>query len=476
MRVLGAKLRNKWEVPYRRLIRILEKEIWETGQADRNKLTEFAYYLLRILSLVKAGFIRNNVFVRPAALCYSSLLALGPLAAIVLLAAGFVLERVEQGKMLQLMNDFVVFLAPPLAEYFESNNGGGLESSLINENLLSGINGLIDSAKSGAFGLLGLLLLFLIAIQLFTAIEKAFNDIWGVRRGRNWLIRIVFYWAFISLGAIITFTTLAVYSQGTFEQMLQGLPLGDYILSIVRWLAPLLSFLIILILLSSFYTFIPNTQVYFLPALIGAFVVSVLLVLNNYLSFLYVRQVVHSQSLYGSLGIISILMLALYVFWVFILVGGQITYAIQNANFQANQKAWENTSRSTREVLSLAALVLVARRFRECAPPYSATELSERLRVPGQILNKSLSNLTEMGFISILTAESGKSVLTKCYQPAKPLNEITLYKFKQALDDFGNSEGKELLLEADPVIREFCEKTESDFRQNWQSKTLDDLL
>jgi membrane protein len=475
MGALGSIFRTKWKDPYQRFRQILKKEIWETEHENRNKGTEFAYYLLRILSLVKTGFIRNNVFVRSAALCYSSLLALGPLAAIVLLAAGLIMEQVERTKMLNLINETVIFLAPPVAEYFESSSGAS-EHSLINENLLNSLDGFIESAKSGAYGIIGLLLLVVIAIQLFMAIEKAFNDIWGVRRGRSLMQRIVFYWTFITLGAALVLTSLAVYSAGTYVQLVEGLPLGVHILRLIHWLAPLLSFFLILTLLASFYRFIPNTQVYFLPAVSGAFIVSVLLFLNKELSFLYVKYVVNQESLYGSLGIIPILMMALYIFWVIILIGGQITYAIQNANFLANQQAWENTSRSTREVLSLAALLLVARRFKACKPAYSSTQLSKKLRVPGQILNESLANLMDMGFITILTSDVGTNDTIKRYQPSKPLSKINLFQFKKALDDYGNSEGKDLILDVDPLIRKYSEKAEKHAQDDWGNKTMEDLL
>ena len=193
------------------------------------------------------------------------------------------------------------------------------------------------------------------------AVERAFNDIWGVSRGRRWVHRFGSYLSFIAIGGAITVAILAVYSAGQYVQIVEGLPLGEHILELIRWLAPLLSFLLMIGLLAWFYQYIPNTQVYFLPALSGAFIVSILLVLNKKLSVLYVTYVVNQQSLYGSLGIIPIMMLALFIFWIFILVGGQITYAIQNANFLANQQAWQNTSHSTREILSLAALLLIAR-------------------------------------------------------------------------------------------------------------------
>jgi membrane protein len=170
------------------------------------------------------------------------------------------------------------------------------------------------------------------------------------------------------------------------------------------------------------------------------------------------------------------MMLALFVFWVFILIGGQITYAIQNANYLANQQAWQNTSHSTREILSLAALILIARRFKACHKAYSATELSRRLRVPGQILNESLSKLTEMGFITLTTSESEKSGVTKRFQPAKPLSNIDLFQFKQSLDNYGNSEGKELLLSVDPLMSEFSQKAESNFQNDWQHHSLEELL
>ena len=139
----GSKFKTRWEDPYRKLTRILQKDIWETEHPDRTWLIDFVYYALRILSLVKAGFIRNNVFVRSAALCYSSLLALGPLAAILLIAASFFLESVERAKILELINGFIVFLAPPLKEYFETQGN----NTLVNEDLLVTLNGFIESAK-----------------------------------------------------------------------------------------------------------------------------------------------------------------------------------------------------------------------------------------------------------------------------------------------------------------------------------------
>jgi len=81
-----------------------------------------------------------------------------------------------------------------------------------------------------------------------------------------------------------------------------------------------------------------------------------------------------------------------------------------------------------------------------------------------------------MKFITALGSEEGKGGASKRYQPAKPLSKISLYQFKQALDNYGNSEGKELILGVDPLIREYSEKVEKNIRNDWETKSLEDLL
>ena len=41
------------------------------------------------------------------------------------------------------------------------------------------------------------------------------------------------------------------------------------------------------------------------------------------------------KSLYGSLGLMPILIFGMFIFWFFVLVGGQISYAVQMSNTAA---------------------------------------------------------------------------------------------------------------------------------------------
>ena len=116
------------------------------------------------------------------------------------------------------------------------------------------------------------------------------------------------------------------------------------------------------------------------PAFCGAtLVVLLLLHLYNPFSFLYVSRVVQTNTLYGSVGLIIVLMFGLFFFWLFILLGGQITYAVQNADFLTNENAWQNISERAREAISLSILILVTKRFVHGQAPIQSSELLEKL-------------------------------------------------------------------------------------------------
>ena len=91
----------------------------------------------------------------------------------------------------------------------------------------------------------------------------------------------------------------------------------------------------------------------------GALVVTGLILLNNFVAIFYVRRVILTKSLYGSLALPIVLMLGLYIFWLYLLIGGVISYAVQNVHFRNSQAAWSQLNETMRERLSLVVLLTV---------------------------------------------------------------------------------------------------------------------
>jgi membrane protein len=189
-----------------------------------------------------------------------------------------------------------------------------------------------------------------------------------------------------------------------------------------------------------------------------------------------VRRVLISQSLFGSLSIVPVLMAGLYVFWFFVLLGGQITYAVQNVHYRSSQSVWHELNHTSRESLSLLVLVLIARRFKACKPALTASELSKAIRVPTQVLNECLNRLTDIGLVSTNPPLEGESALDYRFQPARPLDRITLNDFRTQFAELGESPSGELLEAVDPILRHFRTSISASLSEAIGTRTLDQLV
>ncbi len=473
-----------------RFQRLWRHDIWAAGLTRDPSLKGRFLALLRVCSITISGLRELHGAIRAAALSYSSLLALGPLIAIAVLISGFALGNRDPALVAQGMNRIISFIAPQVGQYDKATEAERAadakkhpaldlptESTVATPEMVQLLNNFITSSRSGTAGLIGILTLFIIVIGLFTTVENTFNDIWGVRRGRSLLARIVYYWSVITLGALLFFTSLTLLSAGAFMNVFfEKIPLGAQLKSLFVWMLPSGSVLLLVFILTLFYRLVPHTRVRWGAALIGAIIVTGLLFLNNYLAFLYFKRVVLSKSLYGSVSIMPILMIGLYIFWFFVLVGGQITYAVQNVRYRSSQTAWHSLNHATRESMSLVVLLLIARRFKVAAPAYSVSELATLIRVPSQILNESLNRLGDIKLVVELPPADGADVNDFRYQPARPLDQITLDEFRREFENYGEAPTAGLLDNVDPVLALYHKRLAENLPTILGDQTLDQLI
>ena len=479
----------------KRLRQLWQRDIWVAATAREITFRSRVYSALRVLSITLSGLRDMHVAIRSAALSYSSLLSLGPMVALIVLIYG-VTSRNEDPAILANGLHRVIGLIVPQVDQIDAAEATGpaearkwkvtrtepgrmvaVPAPPADPELVGRIKTLIENSRSSTAGIVGIFTLLIIVIQLFTTVENTFNHIWGVRRGRSWLARFVYYWSAIVLGALLFFASLTLFSSGAFiNGFLEKLPLGTQINRFFVWLHPSSSILLLVIVLTVFYRLVPNTRVRWIAAFAGAAVVTGLLFLNNYLAFLYFRQVFLQKSLYGSVAVLPVLMLGLYIFWFFVLVGGQLTYAIQNVHYRSSQAAWHTINHFTREGLSLLVLLLIARRFKSCHPAFSASQLAQHIRVPSQILNEAVNRLCDLGLITELPPSEGSDQTDHRYQPARPLDKITLHEFKKLFEHHGDYPSGELLDNVDPVLARYHEELESVLAKSLGEKSLDALL
>jgi membrane protein len=508
------RLADRW----RTFKRVYQKEIWQAGQLNSLSLRACLYAALRVISITWTVFNETNAASRAAALSFSSLLGLGPLVAITVLIAGFTLDQKDPTLAANKLGRLISFVAPQVGKFPQSSAvtpdapkegeqpAGATKDSKdetpppipqiqatdtpvspeiiapdpVNPRLLELLNNFISGARSGSGGAAGFIMFILIVLLLFKSVEDSFNEIWGVRAGRSLLMRIVYYWTVLTLGAVLFFASVTLLSAAAFLNVFSGaierMPFSSQMAMVLQWSLPAFTFTLLVILLTAFYRVIPNTRVYWRAAFVGAVVVASLLMLNNYLAFLYVRRVIFEESLYGSLGILPVLMVGLYVFWLYVLIGGQISYAVQNVHFRNSQAAWAHLSETMRERLLLVVLLSICRRFRDCLPPLSAAELGSSIKVPTQILNECINRLVDLKLVTPLPAPSDDDTGDPLYQPARPLNRITLLEFKRLDDNYGVDPVGNSLEHLDPVLYQYNRAVERNGEQEFFKKSLEDLF
>jgi membrane protein len=464
-----------------RLARLWSKEIWKSAHLNDLTPRGLLYAVLRAVSITVTVFFETKVPARAAALSFSSLLGLGPLVALAVLIGGFVLGSNNDPNLVATrLGEIIEKIVPQLKTLESVDAEGKATAPAMKSQIVTLLNGFVTSARSGSAGVLGAFSLVFIVLLLFKSVEDAFNDIWGVRLGRSLLMRVVLYWTTLTLGAVLFFGAIAMLGAGAAVNVFKG-PLshlrgGQEIFRVLQWFLPVFSITLLVVLLTLVYRVIPNTRVFWRAAFAGALVVTALILLNNFVALFYVRRVIITKSLYGSLALPIVLMLGLYIFWLYLLIGGVISYAVQNVHFRNSQAAWSQLNEHMRERLSLVVLLTVSRRFQDCLPPVTASQLGELLKVPTQIVNECLNRLVEMHLITTLRPAPDAPATEHRYQPARPLSRMTLYDFKTLDDNLGDDPVGQSLDRIDPILRDYDVALGKIDEQEFFQKSLEQLI
>lgn len=325
------------------LRRMITQPIGELNRAQRT--LRFAMDLSRHC----AGELgRNQAGQMAAALTYRTIFSLVPMAMLMLLVfrafGGFEQVSVDlQSGIYQYLGLSSIVLpadeadtqstmttVPPLDAEVD-----GLESD---RQLRAGIEKIItdlvakaSDVKVGRIGVVGLPLLIWAALALLITVERSFNQIFASPVGRAWHLRVPIYWAAITLGPVLLFVSLYV-AQSLVDSVQQwatawSLPavLSSLIEGFSRCTALAASWLLLFLL----YVLMPNTRVRLRCALVGALAAAVLWELGKWGFKLYMTKAVSYSVLYGSLGLVPLFLLWIYLTWLIVLFGLEITYTLQ---------------------------------------------------------------------------------------------------------------------------------------------------
>lgn len=278
---------------------------------------------------------KKRLILKAGALSYTSVLCLLPLLAITFSVSSIVLAQMGPHQTDRLIDGVMVKLVPQIAllnQHSRITTPDGLPTRV---QVRQKIKEFLEEIGAGEVGVLGVGFLIFLSISLLVTMEHTFNDIWNVQEGRPWFNRVILYWSAMTLGLIFFLMGITLTSRLQSTQLAETLTHIPYLTRIVQFLTP---FALFWAGLTLFYLTIPNTSVNLVPALLGGLMAGTLLQLNITLNTIYVVNVLIAGELYGWFGILPILLVGLYVFWLFVLSGAQLTYSLQSLGRSASSR------------------------------------------------------------------------------------------------------------------------------------------
>ncbi len=419
------------------------------AEAEFDRLERFAHFWV----LVGRSFVRNRCPVRAAALSYTTLLALIPLLVVAISVTSSLLKSQGEAKIYEAIDKLVSNVMPPATTTLNTNGAAALNLSPdisvtlsptnsvapTNSVSLAGTDERVDTAqkeaaqrihefiqntRSGALGVIGMLLLVSVAIRMLASIEATFNDIWGVTRGRNWLWRIVLYWTTITLGPLLIAGALGLAGGSQLQATKALVGRMPFVGELFFQLVPLV---ILWLAFSLIYLLVPNTKVRFGAAFVGGMVGGSLWHLNNLFGFLYVSRVVTNSKIYGGFGLVPVFMVGLYFSWIILLFGAQVAYAWQNRQSYLQEKLVENVNQRGREFIALRLMTFIGQHFQHGEPPTTLQQISAELGIPTKLVQQVLQPLMAA---RLVTEVAGAE---PAYLPARPLDAINAHHILRAV-------------------------------------------
>lgn len=357
---------------------LLDRLLW-SGRAQAGDPLGGALRLLRYPYAVLRDLSRGQINLRAMGLVYNTTLALVPL-----LAFSFAIL-----KAFNAHRD----LEPVIFEFFRPVGAAATE-------LTRRAMEFADGVSTGLVGSVGLALLLWTLLGTIQKVEDSFNYLWRVDQPRSFGRRVAEYLALVILGPLLLVAFIGlVHStmQTAAVETLSHLPLLEQLFAWGRSLAP---YAMVTTIFTFLYTFVPNTSVRLLPALVGGLAAGVLWAATGKL---FTELVVYTSRLtivYAGFAVIVAALLWTYLGWLILLLGAQLAFYVQNPSYLRLGLVELRLSGTEMEELALKVMYLVGLAHTRGEVRWRVNTLARELGLPGIALSQVVAALERAGLLA----------------------------------------------------------------------------
>lgn len=294
----------------KRLKKYFTDEIWSIDQEELSKAKARFVKYMKVFILTIKTFSGEKIGFQAVALSFFSTMSVVPFIAIVFaITGGFGLD--------DKLKEF-------LYGYF--NN-----SEQIIDTVIGFAQNIIDTAQSGAMGLISSLLFVWIVVWMMMNVERVFNNVWKVQKSRNLIRRLSVIIAMLLVSPFVVlmfFGGSFVYSHALSYIGLDMVTFSAF-KTILTWS---LFALVALFTFSAMYKFIPNSPVDYSNALRAAAFSGIAFTVMQYLYLETQVFVTRLNGIFGVFAAIPLFMVWINIGWFIILIGAELSYAFQHVD------------------------------------------------------------------------------------------------------------------------------------------------
>lgn len=399
------------------------RKLLSTPTVQLGKAGRFMVFQIKLWSHCARLLKKNRSGQQAAALSYNTIFGLIPLAIVALLVFETFPASSDVGD--KIKNFIYEELHLSNISYPAGNKENSQETIVLTEYLDNIVEGFFTGMHKGTITIISVIIVVWAAIALLSTIERSFNMIWHVSKGRGFLHRVINYWGVMTLGSMLMGLGIFIIAKYAILSNLKE--------TVLTILGPLFfSYFITTLIFFLLYFILPNTKVNAKPAIWGAAMASLVWIAEKEAFGYYVREVKPFNSVYGAMGMIPLFIFWIYLSWLTVLFGLQLTYTTQNLKTldAAEIAAAKKTEGCfiANDITAINIIREVAKAFEQNHAPIEPNQICSKLKIPAEFAEKIFTVLVNKNLL-IKSSEPKTG-----YVPAKATKNIILSDIAQAID------------------------------------------
>lgn len=260
---------------------------------------------------------------------------------------------------------------------------------------LAGLIRQAANANLTVVGWVGFVLIIYSTTSMLVTVETSFNTVYRAPAGRPWARRVPLYWFLITISPLALYLTAVAHLW--VEDWARHVVHATWFIRLVQLVWSIgFGWLFWFVV----YSFVPNTAVSMQASAVGALVTSVLLEIAKRSLGAYLSNAFTVSQFYGSLGLVPLFMFWVYLMWLFVLFGLEVSATLQFLGDRALAEIEHR--RATAGLVEPAVVVSVMEVVAEdfvAGQPTPQRKIADRTGVPETAVQCILQELCNAGLL-----------------------------------------------------------------------------